>query len=388
MTPTTLRSVPTITRAGGALASDRIVARPAASTAVAVVLAGSYLAADRSFSGSLPRPLLPVAQIPIIGYVLRWLRDAGIGRAVICSNHGSRAIRTCLGDAAGLSMDLDYTEDATPRGPAGCARDAALNYGAETFIVADATVIPDFDLASLLDAHRESGAAVTAVVHYASRGAAGASRVATPAGIYAFSRRAFDIVSERGFQDIKEHLLPALRNRRERIAAFTSPQFCPRVLDAETYLAVNHWVIERLPLNPSLVERWGPFSVSGEVAMHATASVHRAARIVGPAVLGANVVVGADALIVGPTSLGPGTRVGEQALVCRSVLWEGCQVGASSFVDASIVGDGIVVDPGTMLHGEVRMNRQRASAPRWRLVPAMPRLQPAPATSMADLAIP
>jgi hypothetical protein len=38
-----------------------------------------------------------------------------------------------VADGTNLSMQLDYLEDATPRGPAGCASDAAKNHTADTF---------------------------------------------------------------------------------------------------------------------------------------------------------------------------------------------------------------------------------------------------------------
>jgi len=340
---------------------------------VGIVLAGSYHSTDSTFLGSLPRPLVPVAQIPVVGYVLSWLRDAEVTRATICANSGSRAIQTCVGDGADLSMQLDYMEDATPRGPAGCARDAAMKQCADTFVVVDSTVIPAFDLRLLLAAHRASGATVTAVVHdsagsHDTRGA----RSVSPAGIYAFSRGAFDASSQPGFQDIKEHLIPALRRQGGRVAAFHSPQFCPRVLNAETYLAVNHWTIERIPTHPNTFERWGRFSVTGEVASHATANVHSTARIVGPVILGEGVTVGANAVIVGPTSLGPRTRVGVGALVCRSVLWSASDVGEGAFIDASVIGDGFVVPPLGAVHGEVKMNRLESDGWWRRLVPTMP----------------
>ena len=336
-----------------------------ASTVVGIVLAGAYRSTDGTFLGSLPRPLLPVAQIPVVGYVLRWLRDADVTRATICANSGSRAIHTCVGDGTNLSMQLDYIEDATPRGPAGCARDAAAKYTADTFVVVDGTVVPDFDLRLLLAEHRASGATVTAVVHDSS-GSTGtnAVRSVSPAGIYAFSRAAFDAMSQPGFQDIKEHLIPALRRRHARVAAFRSPRFCPRVLNAETYLAVNHWTIERIPSCPNIVERWGPFAVTGEVAAHATANVHSTARLIGPVILGEGVSVGANAVIVGPTSLGPRTQVAADALVCRSVLWSGGEVGERAFVDASVIGDGFIIPAHSAIHGEVKMNRLKSDARR------------------------
>jgi mannose-1-phosphate guanylyltransferase len=365
------------------------VGAPAADV-VAIVLAGSYHSTDSTFLGSLPRPLVPVAQVPVIGYVLSWLRDGDVARATICANSGSRAIERCVGDGSSLSMVLDYIEDATPRGPAGCARDAAIKHTADTFVVVDGTVIPDFDLRLLLETHRASGATVTAVVHD-SAGSNGANRPrsVSPAGIYAFSRGAFDALSPHGFQDIKEHLIPALRRQRQRVMAFHSPQFCPRVLNAETYLAVNHWTIERIPTHRNIFERWGPFTVTGEVASHATANVHSTARIVGPVILGEGVSIGANAVIVGPTSIGPRTQVGAGALVCRSVLWSASDVGEAAFVDASVIGDGFIIPAQSAVHGEVKMNRQKADAKKWRLAPAAPPLQPAAAAgSVAGLAFP
>lgn len=362
-----------------------------ASHVVGIVLAGSYHSADSAFQGSLPRPLLPVAQIPVIGYVLRWLRDANVTRVTICSNSGSRAIQSCVADGTNLSMQLDYLEDATPRGPAGCASDAAKNHTADTFIVVDGTVIPDFDLSLLLAAHRASGAALTAVVHDSTGGPDGAAnggRSVSPAGIYAFSRGAFDALSQPGFQDIKEHLIPALRRQRQRVAAFHAPQFCPRVLNAETYLAVNHWTIERIPTHPAIFERWGPFAVNGELAAHATANVHSTARLVGPVILGEGVTIGPNAVIVGPTSLGPRTQVAAGALVSRSVVWSAGDVGEGAFIDASVIGDNFAIPAHSAVQGEVKMNRLKSDGRRWRLAAARPALQPAPAGPVAGLAFP
>ena len=354
----------------------------------AIVLAGTYQPADGTFSGLLPRPLLPIAQVPVVEYVLRWLRDAPMTRATICANGGSRAISACLHTSARLPMDLDFVHDEMPRGPAGSARDAALATTADTFIVVDATVIPDLDVAALATAHATSGAAVTVVVHYAATGRKTGHRVATPAGIYVFSRRAFEAVSPSGFQDIKEHLLPALRRRHERVVAYPAPRMCPRVLNAETYLAVNHWMIERMPANLGMFEHWGAFTTAGNLVAHSNADIHPTAKIVGPAILGAGVMVGAHATIVGPTSIGPDTRIGNGALVCRSVLWNGCSVGERAFVDQSVVASGVALRAGAIVEREVRVDRPKSQRFHLGLLPQATRLQPAPAGSLVDLAVP
>jgi len=354
----------------------------------AIVLAGTYHSTDDGHFGAWPRPLLPVAQIPLVGHVLRWLRDGGVTRATICANRWSRAVQNCIGDGSDLSMEIDYVEDQEPRGPAGSARDAAVRLAAESFVVVDSTVIPDCDLRTIIATHVSNGPAATAVVHYASRSGINGDRVATPAGIYVFNRSALDLVPAFGFQDIKEHLLPALRRQGQRVMAHCSAEFSPRVLNAETYLAVNHWMIERIPASPDAFASWGARPNGSLIAAHPSVAVHPTARIVGPAILGAGVSIGPNAVVVGPTSLGQDTRVGEGSLVCRSVIWSGCQVGDHSFVDASVVGDGIIVPPYGTIQGEVRMSQSKEFSWRRAFVSETTRRERVPTRSLADLAVP
>ena len=91
-----------------------------------IVLAGVHRWGESEFERLLPRPLLPVAESPLICYALRWLRDGGVRAATICANSESRFVRHCLKDGSEYGLDIRYFEDLTPRGPAGCVRDAGL----------------------------------------------------------------------------------------------------------------------------------------------------------------------------------------------------------------------------------------------------------------------
>jgi len=357
-------------------------------TLVGIVLAGSYQGADTAFSG-LPRPLVPIAQAPLVSYALRWLAAAGVSSAKLCINGHSRPVDSWLTTAgARLNMPIDFVEDRSPRGPAGSARDAALATEADTFVVVEGTVIPVVDINAVVAEHVKKGAALTTVVQDDTLRRAGNTHVRTPAGIYVFARRAFELVSKQGFQDIKEHLIPALRRRGERVAAFVAPSYSPRVLNAETYLAVNHWVIEQLRDNPDLMTAGDVYVRHGELVAHPTADIHPSAQIIGPVVLGPGSSVGPRATIVGPTSIGANTAVGDNAVVCRSVVWADCEIGRGAFVDHAVVADAVDIPAGCTVHREVKTRVE----PRWRIGVARPaaphRIQPAPAGSVVDLAVP
>lgn len=323
-----------------------------------VILAGTYHWSHSAFEHLLPRPLLPVAQTPLICYVLRWLRDGGIEQATVCANSASRAVRAYLGDGSRLSLGLRYLEDWTPRGAAGCLRDAGANTGADTLVVADGTAIPAVNLQGLLDAHRRSGAALTIVVHD-DAGIGVAQRVLSPAGIYVVERRVLDLIPGAGFQDIKESLIPMLYRAGERVSTHTGVGACPRILNAETYLAVNHWMIQSMADGSAALA--GYRALGGGVLSHPSARIEPGATLVGPILLGPSVRVQSGATIVGPTALGAHTQVEAGALVSRVVAWSHCVVGAGAVVDHSVVADQAEIEPGSQVFSAVQAPTRRRS---------------------------
>jgi NDP-sugar pyrophosphorylase family protein len=329
----------------------------------AVVLAGTHQWNGSSFERLAARPLVPVALSPLIGYSLRWLREGGIRRASICVNGSTRGIEAALGHGEGLGMELSYFQDDTPRGAAGCVRDAGIRLGAERLVVTGATAIPTVDFQALLASHRSAGAAATAVVHREPPTSA-----LSPGGVYVFERRVLQQVANTGYQDIKENLIPKLRRAGERVVAFETGGFCPQVLNASTYLAVNQWMLQRLAQEDR-----------GGALLHPTSRVEAGAILVGPVQLGARAIVRAGATIVGPTSIGDDSVVSRNGVVARSALWTGCNVGEGAMVHGSVLGDGAEVPPGTRLFNVVRSYEEQETSPNpLRISLRRPARRPAP----------
>lgn len=314
-----------------------------------VVLAGAYLTGRSLFERLRPRPLLPVAQRPIISYALRWLSDAGVAGVTVCLNGASGGVRRAVEAETDLHCAVDFREDATPRGTAGIARDAAHVTSAKTFLVVNATAMPEIEPQALMAFHRANGATVT-VLGRREPGPAAAGSGLSPVGVYVFDRRALGYVPAQGFQDIKETLLPRLHGTGEDIVTFETEGPGIRVVDTETYLTANERLI------PRAVEGDVPagFFRCGQGLVHASARVSPRARLVGPVILGPGASIEAGATVVGPTAIGTGSGVGPSAVVSRSVLWDACAVGAGALVDRCLVADGGLVPEGAQLYGALR----------------------------------
>ena len=317
------------------------------------MLAGSYYAGKSAFEQWLRGPLLPVAQLPIVCYPLAWLRDGGVTVAAVCANSSTPGVARALGDGGALGMTLRYVTEADPRGPAGCARDAAMAAPvAETFVVVEGAMIPSLDLVALLAAHARSGAAATTVVEVdRRRNAVGARRPTTPGGIYVFARRVLEAVPAAGFQDIKQGLLERLYAAGERVHLHEVQGISPRVLDYRSYAAVSGWLIGLAATRPEFRD----YRPIAEGLRHPSAVVDPAATVIGPVLLGPGARIAAGAVIVGPASIGADSQVGPDALVARSSVWERCRVGAGAVVDGALLAHGVAVAAEEQLMGAVEV---------------------------------
>lgn len=324
-----------------------------------IVLAGTFPWADSPFEQLGPRPLVPVAHRPLIGFALSWLQNAGVRRVVVCGNRNSRALEAQLSRGPASDLQLSYLEDAMPRGAAGCVRDAAMSCEGDAFVVTDAAAIPNLDLHDMLETHYASGAAVTMAVYRETQGA-GPSPLQMPAGIYVIERRIIESVSPRGFVDIKEHLIPKLARAGERIATYAVAGAVPRVLNANTYLAVND--IATQTTTSARVVLPG-YELRGESLVHRDAIVAPGVTFVGPVLVAAGARIASQAVLIGPTSIGCDATVESGALISRSAIWRRSRIGANAVVDRSIVGDDGTVDGHRHLYrAVVKGESRRASA--------------------------
>jgi mannose-1-phosphate guanylyltransferase len=316
----------------------------------AIVLAGTHSWRHTAFDSLLPRPLLPIAHLPLISHTLRWAASSGVRHITVCANGLTSLIRQHLREHVAVLPPIDYYDDTSPRGAAGAARDAALATDADFFVVADATTIPNVQLARALEAHRQSGAALAVIVQPSAGETARGPRPLIPTGLYIFSRRAFDAVPAYGYQDIKEELIPRLYAAGELVTTIDADGTCPRVLDGPSYLSVNHWMIARLAAQRAPSRGSG----GGQAIVHPSARVSPSALLVGPVLVDEGAEIEPGATVVGPTAIGARSVVGAGAVLSRSVVWARCSIEPGAVLDRTVLGNDVAVKAGSRLANTVR----------------------------------
>lgn len=313
-----------------------------------IILGGAHVWREDAAQRLEPRLLLPVANVPLVFYTLRWLRQAGIADVVICVNEAARVLRRQLGDGAEHGLRLHYYVDRLPRGPGGCLRDAGELVEVDDYVIVEGSVLPHVDLTALLSAHRRGGTLATLVVHGGGNGDAPPDHAACPAGIHVFSCAALPRILPSSYQDIKETLVPRLLREACPVAVYPTAEPLPRISDRATYLDVQGWALERACRAGDL---HAEYVWHGSTALHPTVRVAASARVIGPALVGAGTRIADRALLIGPVVVGRDCALRADVLVTNSVLWDGAVVEGGARVDACVVAAGALVPARSSLRG-------------------------------------
>ncbi len=127
----------------------------------AVVMAGGEGTRLRPMTANQPKPMLPVANRPIMEHVLRLLRRHGLTETVVTVQFLASIVRNYFGDGEDFGMSLQYATEETPLGTAGSVKNAEDALRDAPFLVISGDALTDIDLSDLIKFHKDNGALVT-----------------------------------------------------------------------------------------------------------------------------------------------------------------------------------------------------------------------------------
>jgi len=128
----------------------------------AIVLVGGFGTRLRPLTYTVPKPMLPVGNEPIITRLVRRLEKAGVTTVTLALGFLPDPFKTAFpGDRLG-SVELRYAVEPEPLDTAGGIRFAADHTGVDgTFLALNGDNVTDLDVAELIAAHRRFGGAAT-----------------------------------------------------------------------------------------------------------------------------------------------------------------------------------------------------------------------------------
>jgi NDP-sugar pyrophosphorylase family protein len=129
---------------------------------LAVILAGGKGTRLKPFTMTIPKPLLPLGDVPVLEIVVRQLARDGFTRVVLTIGHMAPLFMAHFEDGGRYGLKIDYVRESEPLGTAAPLR--ALSDVPDEFLVMNGDLLTDISYSGLIAAHKRSGAAATIAV--------------------------------------------------------------------------------------------------------------------------------------------------------------------------------------------------------------------------------
>lgn len=129
----------------------------------AVILAGGKGTRLAPYTKILPKPLMPIGDMPILEILLRQMRRYDVTEAIITVGHLAELLNAFFQKGERLGIKIGYSYEDQPLGTAG---PISLIKGLDdTFIVSNGDVLTTLNFKELVDYHRSKGAIATIAAH-------------------------------------------------------------------------------------------------------------------------------------------------------------------------------------------------------------------------------
>jgi NDP-sugar pyrophosphorylase family protein len=125
----------------------------------AVVLAGGKGIRLRPLTAVLPKPLVPLGEMPILEILLRRLSSFGFRNITLCTGYLSELLMAVFGDGQKFGLNIEYVRESSPLGTAGPL--ATIDGLTDPFIVMNGDLLTTLDFGNMLRYHVEQNAQAT-----------------------------------------------------------------------------------------------------------------------------------------------------------------------------------------------------------------------------------
>jgi mannose-1-phosphate guanylyltransferase len=357
----------------------------------AVILVGGEGTRLRPLTSSVPKPIVPLVDRPMMVYMLEWLRRHGIDDVIMSCGFKATNVRKVLGDGSQLGISLRFVEEPDPRGTAGALKFAEAHLD-ERFLMLNGDVLTDLDLSAQVAQHEQTGAtgtlALVPVLDPTSYGLVSlhgdqavkeflekpsADQVVDTnlisAGAYVLERSVLDLIAPGEKVSIEREVWPVLVDKG--LYGFVDESaYWLDVGTPERYLQATFDILEG-NVRTAVADRLG----TSYLDIDPSADVR--GRAVPPAVIGRGASIAEGAHVGSLAVLGEGVSIGADSIVERSVVLDGAQVAEHCVLRDCIVGprasvgDRSQIIGGAMLGEGVKIGADNVVARGARLFPGM-----------------
>lgn len=130
-----------------------------------IIMAGGRGTRISELFPDIPKPLIPIDNIPVLEREICSLRDQGFKEIILTISYLHQKIEEHFGDGSRLNTDIQYFVEETPLGNAGALFKLRYQLGDEPFLLLNADAVFDVDFNRMIGFHKAHNALVTIFTH-------------------------------------------------------------------------------------------------------------------------------------------------------------------------------------------------------------------------------
>ena len=115
----------------------------------AIILAGGRGKRLRPITDYVPKPLIPLNNIPILEWQIKYLKKFGVKEVIICTGYKTEMIENYLQMKNDIGIKIILAKEKTPLGTGGAIKQAASQIKDKSFFVMNGDTITNIDLKKL-----------------------------------------------------------------------------------------------------------------------------------------------------------------------------------------------------------------------------------------------
>jgi mannose-1-phosphate guanylyltransferase/phosphomannomutase len=320
----------------------------------AVIMAGGAGSRLRPLTSNQPKPMVSLANRPLMEHIARLLKRHGFTDIVVTVQFLASLVRNYFGTGEDLGVSMSYATEESPLGTAGSVKNAqgALD---ETFVVISGDALTDIDLEKVVSFHQERGSIATIVLSHQPNPLEygivvtdedgridrflekpGWGQVFTDTvntGIYVLEPEIFDVIPEGEPFDFSKDVFPTLLEKGASIFGYIADGYWTDVGNVDAYRKAQQDALDGLVH----IEMPG-FEIADRVWVGEGAIIDPEARIDGPALIGEHVKIEGGATVREYCVVGNNSAVKAGAFLHRATVHDNAYIGAGTSLRGCVIG--------------------------------------------------
>ncbi len=340
----------------------------------AVVMAGGFGTRIQPLTTSLPKPMLPVVNLPMMEHIILKLRDElDIKEFVILLYFKPETIKDHFKDGSDLGIKISYVLPDDDYGTAGAVKCAQEYIKDDNFIIVSGDLVTDFDMKEIVDAHNKKEAkftiALTPVEDPLQFGVVitdendkiekflekpGWGEVFSDTintGIYIVEPEVLEFIPYEKNFDFAKDLFPLLMENNITLWGPKVEGYWRDVGNPQSYRDVYDDI-----LNLRFAFKFLGDKITSDTGIlyKSDESLFEDVKIIGNVVVGKNVKIGKNVELKN-TVLGDNVKIKDNTKLANSVVWnnvkigQNCQLNHAVICDKNRIGDHVKVKEGVIM---------------------------------------